>query len=108
VSGAVLLYVTCPDAEQARTLGRQLVDSSLAACVNILPAMHSIYRWQGAVESADEAAMIVKTVARVKAEAAAFIVANHPYDCPCILEIPVMGGNAGYLAWMDAAVGAAR
>jgi periplasmic divalent cation tolerance protein len=106
VSGAVLLYVTCPDAAQAQTLGRQLVDAALAACVNILPGMHSIYRWQGAVESAAEAVLIVKTTALAKAAAEAFILRNHPYACPCVVEIPVAGGNPAYLAWIAEACAA--
>jgi periplasmic divalent cation tolerance protein len=100
VSGAVFLYVTCPDAAQAQSLGRQLVDSALAACVNILPAMHSIYRWQGEVQSAAEAVMIVKTTDQAKAGAQAYILRNHPYDCPCIVELAVQGGNPAYLRWI--------
>jgi periplasmic divalent cation tolerance protein len=100
VNDAVFLYVTCPDAGQAETLGRALVEASLAACVNILPGMRSIYRWQGAVESADEAVMIVKTAQAPAAQA--FILRHHPYDCPCVVVLPLAGGNPDYLTWIAA------
>jgi periplasmic divalent cation tolerance protein len=62
--------------------------------------MHSIYRWQGAVETGTETAMIVKTTGALFEAAAAFIRARHPYDCPCIVALPVTGGDPGYLAWI--------
>ncbi len=98
---ALFVYVTCPDAGQASALGRALVDQKLAACVNIFPGMQTIYRWEGAIESGAEAVMIVKTVPAHFEAVAAFIRAHHPYECPCIVALPITTGDPNYLAWIS-------
>lgn len=82
---AVTFYTTWPDADVAERCGRILLDRGLAACVNLLPAMRSIYRWRGEVETADEVVMLVKTTGARAAEARDAILAAHPYDTPCVL-----------------------
>jgi periplasmic divalent cation tolerance protein len=99
---ALFIYVTCPDAAHASDLGRALVDAKLAACVNIFPGMRTIYRWEGAVQSGDETAMIVKTLAVLFEPVAAFVRAHHPYDCPCIVALPIAEGDPDYLGWITA------
>lgn len=97
----ILVYSTCPDVATAERIGRQLVEEGLCACVNILPGMRSIYRWQGAVETADEVVLIIKTLAD-RAEAVGQRLRQlHPYTEPCVLHIPITGGSATYLAWLE-------
>ncbi len=99
----VLLVLTnLPNRAAADTLAQVLVESRLAACVNILPACHSIYRWKGAVETAEEIPLLIKTTeARYPALEAA-IRERHPYEIPEIVSLPVTGGLPEYLAWLVA------
>ena len=97
---AVLIYTTLPDEAAARKLGEALVKERLAACVNIFPAMTSIYEWQGKLEHDSEAAMLVKTTGARAREAMRAIANLHPYEEPAILQIPVTGGAQGYLEWL--------
>lgn len=98
----VLVYTTYPSLVEAETAGRLLVEKGLAACVNILPQMRSIYRWQGKVEQADEVVMIVKTREGQKDAVAAEVKRGHSYDTPAILFLPTNGGDAGYAQWIVA------
>ena len=98
----VLVYTTWPDAAAAEAAGRALVAAKLAACVNILPGMVSVYAWQGEVERASEAVMIVKTTAGHAGAVTAAVRTAHPYETPAILTLPVSGGDAAYLAWIAA------
>jgi len=98
----VFAYVTAPDRIEAERIGRALVDERLAACVNILDGMRSIYRWKGAVETAQEAVLIAKTRDDAFPLLAARVRDLHPYETPCVVEIPVGRGDAGYLAWLSA------
>ncbi|SLN45185.1 divalent-cation tolerance protein CutA [Oceanibacterium hippocampi] len=100
-----LLYVTTADAEEARSIGRAAVEAGLAACANVLPAMTSIYRWQGAVEEAGEAVLILKTRAALVAAATDLIRERHSYDLPCVVALPIVGGNRGFLDWIVAETG---
>lgn len=96
----MLLYVTCPSTEVARAIGTQLIDQRLAACINVLPAITSLYEWQGKLEQSSEVIMIVKTAASRAADATALIAKAHPYDCPCVLQLPISGGHALFLDWI--------
>ncbi len=96
----VLVYTTYPSLVEAEQTGRLLAEKGLAACVNILPGMRSIYRWQGAIEQADEVVMIVKTREAQSSAVADEVKRNHPYDTPAILFLPVEGGDARYLDWI--------
>ncbi len=96
----VLVYTTAANLVEAEAIGVALVERGLAACVNILPQMRSIYRWKGAVERTDEAVMIVKTTrAKLEAARAAFRAA-HSYETPAFLVIEVPDGDEDYLAWL--------
>lgn len=99
---AVLVYATCPSAAEAERIGGALVDQGLAACINILGGMTSIYVWQGSRHTDSEAVMIVKTRGGLGPQVVAAIRALHPYDTPAILELPVTGGNEDFLAWIEA------
>jgi periplasmic divalent cation tolerance protein len=96
----VMLYVTTPDRETAQRIGRTLVEEGLVACVNIIGGMESIYRWQGTMEQADELVLLVKAPTAQADAICARIRVLHPYELPCILSLPVTGGNRPYLDWL--------
>jgi periplasmic divalent cation tolerance protein len=96
----VLVYTTYPSLVEAEQAARLLVEKGLAACVNILPGMRSIYRWQGKIEQADEVVMIVKTSSAQNEAVAAEVKRNHSYDTPAILFLPVEGGDTAYIDWI--------
>ena len=102
---AVLVYTTFPSVVEAEKAGNALVDARLAACVNILPGMISVYRRQGAVERAEEAVMIVKTRAALAEAVRASVKATHPYDTPAIVVLPVESVDERYFAWILAETG---
>lgn len=97
---AVLIYATFPNAAEAEKVGRQLVEQRLAACVNIVPGMISHYRWQGAVERAEEAVMIAKTRASLAEGATAMLRRLHSYETPAVVVLPLESVEANYLAWI--------
>jgi periplasmic divalent cation tolerance protein len=101
VPSHLLVVTTCPDRESADALARGLVGEGLAACVSILPAVRSVYRWKGALEVADELLLLVKTRADRYPAVEAEIRARHPYELPEIVGVPVEAGLAAYLAWVD-------
>jgi periplasmic divalent cation tolerance protein len=95
-----MIYATFPDRAKALAVGRDLVEQGLAGCVNVLPSMTSVYVWQDATETVEEAVMIVKLAAEGAERAVAYIVANHPYETPAVLVVPVIGGSDAYLSWL--------
>jgi periplasmic divalent cation tolerance protein len=103
----VLVYTTYPSLVEAERAGRGLVESGLAACVNILPGMVSIYRWQGAIERGDEVVMIVKTRPELKSRVAEAVRAGHPFQVPAILFLETSGGGKSFVDWIFAETEAA-
>ena len=99
-----IILCTCADPEQAERIARRLVELQLAACVNIFPGVQSIYRWQGAVESAAESLILIKTSARHSNEVQSTIAGLHSYEVPEFLVLPVSGGSESYLAWLEASL----
>ena len=100
MSDAVLILTTVPDDERAERLARTLVEEGLAACVNLLPPMTSIYRWKGGVERDAERQLIIKST-RPRVEAVRTrIAALHSYELPEFLVISVDGGSDAYLKWL--------
>lgn len=98
-----MVYVTAASKDEALAIGRALVTERLAACANILPGMHSVYRWQGAVEEAQETVLILKTRKDLADKAVARISVLHGYDVPCAVVYDMAGGLPAYLDWIDAA-----
>jgi periplasmic divalent cation tolerance protein len=96
----MFVYVTAADADEAKKIGRQLVEEQLAACANILPGATSIFRWQGKVEEAGEAVMILKTTEQKLERLIERAKALHSYECPCIEALPVVEGNRDFLEWV--------
>jgi periplasmic divalent cation tolerance protein len=103
--GQVLwVYVTAADQAEARRIGRALVEEGLAACVNVLPGHTAIYRWQGAIEEAAEAAFVAKTTGARFEALRARIRALHSYTLPAILALPAADGDAEFLDWVRTGV----
>lgn len=98
----VLVYATFPSGEDAEGVGRALVERRLAACVNILPGMVSVYCWQGQLERGTEAVMIIKTRSSMAERVMAEVRSRHAYENPALLVLPVLGGSADFLAWIMA------
>lgn len=96
-----LVLCTCPDRATAEGLARRLVEARVAACVNILPEVHSVYRWQGAVESGSELLLLIKTRADRYTELEQLIRTHHPYELPEIVAVSLVGGLQPYLSWID-------
>lgn len=97
---AVLVYSTFPRVDVAESVGGVLVDAGLAACVNILPGMVSIYRWEGQRQRDAEVVMIIKTRASLADRIVTETRARHPYDNPALLVLPVEGGSEAFLSWI--------
>jgi periplasmic divalent cation tolerance protein len=96
----VVVLVTTANAEEGARLGRTLVEERLAACANVIGPMRSIYRWQGAVEDAEEHLVLLKARGADVAAVEARVQALHSYDVPEVLALPVTAGSASYLAWL--------
>ncbi len=92
---------TCPDQKTARKIAENLIDAELAACVNILPAGLSIYRWQGKVESAEENLLLIKTYKNNYSQVETMIQNLHPYELPEIIAVPITTGSPEYLGWLS-------
>ncbi len=97
---ARLALTTCADSESASRLASQLVERRIAACVNILPGIRSIYRWQGKIEDDAECLLIIKTVADRVADLKKSIDELHSYDVPELVVLPIEAGAASYLQWI--------
>jgi periplasmic divalent cation tolerance protein len=97
---ALLVLTNCPDEESANAIALALVEARLAACVNILPRVQSVYRWQGAVESATEIPLFIKSTAANYPALEATIRNRHPYQVPEIIALPVTHGLSAYLDWI--------
>lgn len=96
----VLVYTTYPSLVEAEKSGRLIVEAGLAACVNIVPEMVSIFRWKGQVERGAEAIMMIKTRASLRERVAAAVRESHPFETPAILFLPTDGGDKGYVEWI--------
>lgn len=97
----VLLVLTnLPDHDSARRMAHSLVQKRVAACVNILAGCHSVYRWQGKIESASEVPLLIKTTRSAYPRLEEFIRSQHPYELPEIITVSEVGGLPAYLQWV--------
>jgi periplasmic divalent cation tolerance protein len=96
-----LVLCTCPNQDSAQRIAEQLVDQNLAACVNILPGIMSIYSWQGKRETAQEQLLIIKTTKNVYDALEKTIIGLHPYELPEIIAFNIENGNTDYLKWIS-------
>ena len=94
------IYMTAGSPEEARKIGRVLVEKKLAACVNLIEGMYSLYQWNGEMQEDRETVMIAKTRHELVGELTRTVKSLHSYDCACILELPVHGGNPEFLNWI--------
>ncbi len=97
-----LVYITVGTAEEARRIGAALVAERLAACANVIDGMCSIYRWEGKVQNDEEAVLIAKTREDLLDALTERVKALHSYEIPCVVGIPIVGGNADFLDWIGA------
>lgn len=100
LANAVVVYVTAPSAEVAKGLARQLVTRRLAACVNIVPSVTSVYEWEGKIEEDSECLLMIKTRNDLVADLTSFVEEEHPYDVPEVISVPIEGGSEKYLVWI--------
>jgi periplasmic divalent cation tolerance protein len=98
----VVVLVTVPDAEVGETIARALLAERLAACVNRLGPVRSLFRWQGRIDSADEQLLVVKARRSALARLESRLKQLHPYEVPELLALPVVAGGAAYLDWLAA------
>lgn len=97
----LLVLNTCPDRETAGTIARALVEQGLAACVNVVPGIESVYRWQDRIETEAEALLLIKTRARAYSRLEAALRRLHPYELPEIIAVSIDGGISEYLSWIN-------
>ena len=96
------VYVTAGSEDEAARLGRSLVEARLAACANVIGRVRSFYWWDGSVQEGAEAVLILKTREELLDALIAKVRAEHSYDCPCVVALPIEAGNPDFLAWIDA------
>ena len=101
-SAVHVVLVSAPDAETARRLARALIEERLAACVNVIEGVRSLYRWEGQIQDDAEVLLVIKTQARRLEALTERVNALHPYDLPEVLALPVVGGSRAYLDWVSA------
>ena len=97
---AIVTFCTCPDKATAEKIARVLVEGALAACVNILPNITSIYSWQGQIESAEEYLLIIKSPQKGYQAIESAILNQHPYELPEIIAVPIAHGLPEYINWI--------
>jgi len=99
-----LVLSTCGSIDEARKLARALVEKQLAACVNIVPQIESVYYWKGKVETSTEFLLLMKTTSGTFDELRDVLTELHSYDLPECIQIPIEDGSAAYLAWIGESV----
>ena len=99
-----IVLTTAGSQEEAAKIAHALVERRLAACVNIVPKIASVYRWQGTIESASEVLLLIKTSVRHSEEVRSTIASLHTYEIPEFLVVSVSGGSDTYLAWLEASL----
>lgn len=98
---ARFIYITAANMQEAKIIGRMLVEKRLAACVNLLDAMHSMFWWEGTVQESREVVLIAKTTRRLVSALTAAVKECHSYECPCIVSLPIEAGNSAFLKWIS-------
>jgi len=96
----IVVLSTCGSPEEADTLARNLLDSHLAACVNVIPQLRSYYRWKGKIEAASECLLLIKTSRELFEPLRLKLESAHSYELPEVLALPILAGSPTYLAWL--------
>jgi periplasmic divalent cation tolerance protein len=97
----ILVYITTAGRDEAERIGTLLVERRLAACVNMIDGMRSIYWWEGKMDRAEETILLAKTKAGLLEELTALVKSVHSYKCPCVVALPIVGGHPDFLRWID-------
>ncbi len=100
-----IILCTCPSDESASHLAHILVESGVAACCNIIGGIQSVYRWQGAIQTSDEALLVIKSTVSAYPELEHTLKSHHPYELPEIIAVPITTGSDEYLGWINDNVG---
>lgn len=95
-----MIYITAGSKDEAKRIGKALINARLAACVNIIENMTSMYMWDGKLQDANETILIAKTTKERVSGLIEKVNALHSYDCPCIVSLPVSDGNPAFLKWV--------
>jgi periplasmic divalent cation tolerance protein len=101
-TGRIVVFCTCSSYEEAARIARHLVETRVAACVNIVPGLTSVYRWQGAIEEAAEVLLIIKSSRALFEELRDAIAGLHSYQTPEVIALDIAAGSKNYLEWMTA------
>jgi periplasmic divalent cation tolerance protein len=101
MTDAVVVFCTCRDEAEADRIAAGLLEHRLAACITMLPAVKSVYRWRGIIESAQEVLLLVKTTRQSFPELKKFVLSAHSYDIPEVIAVPVTDGSEAYLDWIS-------
>lgn len=97
----IVVFVTAPEKKEARLIARALVEKKLAACVNIVDNIESVFRWEGKLDCAKETLLVIKTRKQKLAAVTALVRSLHSYKVPEVIALPVNGGYSKYLRWID-------
>jgi periplasmic divalent cation tolerance protein len=97
----IVVLSTCASPEDAARIARSLVEKKLAACVNVMPAVRSFYRWQGAIEDDQESLLVIKSSRGLFDQLRVEIEKLHSYEVPEVIAVPIVDGSEGYLEWLD-------
>lgn len=97
----IVTFVTCPNKKEARRIAGEIIRSKLAACVNIIENVHSVFWWEGKVDNAKESLLIIKTRKILINKLIKKIKLLHSYEVPEIISLPIISGNKSYLDWID-------
>lgn len=97
----ILVYMTAPDHESARRIGKAVLERRLAACANILPQVESMYWWEGAIQSESEVVVLAKTVLALFEPLKTCVLGLHPYEVPCVVAVRLDHGHEPFLTWID-------
>jgi len=95
-----MVYITCANIEEARRIGRDIVEKRLAACVNIIDKINSFYWWEEKIQEDMEVVIIAKTKRSLIQALIEEVKSRHSYECPCIVTLPVLEGNTDFLEWI--------
>ena len=102
----VVVFVTCPNLRRANVLAKGVIAARLAACVNIVPGISSVFWWKGRVDQANEVLLLMKTTRRLLPSLTRLVLRLHPYDLPEVIALPIAAGHPPYLAWISDSVAA--
>lgn len=97
----IVVLITTPQTEEAKKISHKLIRDRIAACVNIIPQLNSIFWWKNKIEEADESLLIIKTTKNQLKELIRIVKENHSYSVPEIIALPIIGGNEDYLKWLE-------